>query len=240
MVKFSTSLICCDLSDIKSDLDVIASLPEEFHYLHADFMDGHFVPRYGISPELVQWIKKRYGDLFTIDAHLMTDDPFTYADVIAPYCDEYAFHIEAVKDPFRVIQKIDSFEGHHVPYIAHNLFTDVIETKKTLHALDRPFNVLFMGISPGVLGTDSCPTKVLMNMEKFASGDLLLANIIIDGGVNFNSIGKYTYYHDDLKTLKLVCGNSTIFKQDEETRNMSRKDLIVHNASRIRGCIRSK
>ena len=98
-MNISTSLICCDLSNLKSEIDTL--LENDLYWLHADFMDGHFVPRYGISPELIQWIRKRYGNNVIIDSHMMVSDPYTYADVIAPYSDWYFFHYEAVKDPFR-------------------------------------------------------------------------------------------------------------------------------------------
>ena len=45
-MNISTSLICCDLSNISKDLDIIVE-HEGFNWLHADFMDGHFVPSYG-------------------------------------------------------------------------------------------------------------------------------------------------------------------------------------------------
>ena len=78
-MKISTSLICCDLSDISSQLDTIIE-HEDFNWLHADFMDNLFVPRLGISPELIQSIRKRYGDRVVIDSHLMVKDPTKYIE----------------------------------------------------------------------------------------------------------------------------------------------------------------
>ena len=103
-MNISTSLICCDLCNIEKDIDLL--LENGYNWLHADFMDGHFVPRYGISPELIQSIRRKYGNKVVIDSHLMVEDPYTYADVIAPYSDWYMFHYEAVKDPFRTLQML--------------------------------------------------------------------------------------------------------------------------------------
>lgn len=226
MVKFSTSLICCDLSNIKEDLDTLLELPEQFHNLHADFMDGHFVPRYGISPELIQWIRKRYGKNFTIDSHLMVSDPIQFIDVIAPYSDEFAFHYESLTDPLRLLQILQRDYKGVKPYIATNLFTDPTDVAGCMNALTGDANILLMGISPGVLGTKSFP-KVVQNKLKTLNGT---ANVIIDGAVNFNTIPTYK---DSLTlgTLKLVCGNSSIFKNDE--RDLDRKALIVNNATKM-------
>ena len=71
-----------------------------------DFMDNTFVPRLGISPELIQWIRKRYGHNINIDSHLMVQNPYDCIDVIAPFSDWVFFHYEAVPDPVRILQKI--------------------------------------------------------------------------------------------------------------------------------------
>ena len=41
--KITASLICMDLSDIKTDIDTL--LDNGINHLHADFMDNTFVPR---------------------------------------------------------------------------------------------------------------------------------------------------------------------------------------------------
>lgn len=62
-MNFSTSIVCCDMKNVSSDIDYIlkaSNEDERFSWFHADFMDGHFVPRLGISPELIQDLKKYF------------------------------------------------------------------------------------------------------------------------------------------------------------------------------------
>ena len=176
-MNISTSLICCDLSNISKDLDVIVE-HEGFNWLHADFMDGHFVPRYGISPELIQVLRKRYGNRVMIDSHMMVQDPFTYADVIAPYSDWYFLHYEAVTDPVRTLQMLRKKYPNLKIGLTFNLFTPdcVIEqiANNTQGIVD---GMMFMGISPGVLGTNSFPeirTSLLKSKFSIKRTSLLL------------------------------------------------------------------
>lgn len=234
---FSTSLICCDLSNIKEELDVLAENPL-FRYLHADFMDGHFVPRYGISPELVQWIRKRYGNTFIIDSHLMTADPYTYMDVIAPYSDIFAFHYEAVDDLVRVVQKLQKEFPKARPSIAFNLMTSIKEPVENFDKIGVD-SITFMGISPGVLGTNSYPETVLSKID-IARGNV--KEIIVDGSVNFTTI-PYYFANKPFVTMKMVCGTSTIFKIDEESKpyfDKSRIDGMKFNMQRLEQLVNIK
>ena len=217
--KITASLICMDLSDIKTDIDTL--LDNGVNWLHADFMDNTFVPRLGISPELIQWIRKRYGKNVNIDSHLMVQNPYDCVDVIAPFSDWVFFHYEAVPDPVRILQKIDKMSIANKG-IAYNLGTpfenELIETG----LVD---GVMFMGISPGVLGTLSWPNIIKNRISDFKhfSDE---TKIFVDGGVSFKSLG---YLGAD----KLVCGSSTLFKIDEETKGLTRPEMIKHNIRRI-------
>ena len=217
--KITASLICMDLSDIKTDIDTL--LDNGVNWLHADFMDNTFVPRLGISPELIQWIRKRYGKNVNIDSHLMVQNPYDCVDVIAPFSDWVFFHYEATPDPVRILQKIDKVSMANKG-IAYNLGTpfenELIETG----LVD---GVMFMGISPGVLGTLSWPNIIKNRISDFKhfSDE---TKIFVDGGVSFKSLG---YLGAD----KLVCGSSTLFKIDEETKGLTRPEMIKHNIRRI-------
>ena len=72
-MNISTSLICMNMSQVDRDIERIlkeAKGDQRFSWMHADFMDGHFVPRLGISPELIRDIKKEFPQVH-IDSHLM-------------------------------------------------------------------------------------------------------------------------------------------------------------------------
>ena len=76
-------------------------------WIHADIMDGHFVPNITIGPLVVRSIRP-VTDLF-FDVHLMIDDPKRYIDDFADAgSDMITFHIEACDSPLDTIKKIPS------------------------------------------------------------------------------------------------------------------------------------
>ena len=233
-MKISTSLICCDLSNISDQLDVIIE-HEDFNWLHADFMDSLFVPRLGISPELIQSIRKRYGYRVVIDSHLMVKDPYSLAPVIAPYSDWYIFHYEATAEPMRILQMLRKNYPKLKIGLAFNILTptsiidEVISIANTLGYLD---GVMFMGISPGVLGTDSFTSEVLNRIE-LTKHNLPDVKIFIDGSVKFDTVGLYNKLGADV----CISGSSMMFKKDSLTENMSTTDMIEYNIKRIKDAI---
>lgn len=234
-MNFSTSLICCNMQNVAADIENIfaaADGDERFSWVHADFMDGHFVPRLGISPELVRDLRRHFGNTIHIDSHLMISDPFAYADVIAPYSDWLIFHYEAVTDPVRTLQKMRKLYPKVKIGLAFNLATDVnVTILGSLKKNDLIDGIMLMGISPGVLGTNSYPDIVMKKLCMLKLG-LDLA-FFIDGSVNFTTIPKY----NEFDNMTLVCGSSSMFKLDNVTKNMLRYEVIATNIRRIKEAI---
>lgn len=230
-MNISTSLICMNMSQVDRDIERIlkeANGDQRFSWMHADLMDGHFVPRLGISPELIRDIKKEFPQVH-VDSHLMIDDPFTYVDVIAPYSDWIVYHLEAVKDPVRTLQKVRKNWPDCKVGLALNLTTQFDPAQFQLFD-----GVMFMGISPGVLGTNSYPQIVKQKIGICPNHK----HYFVDGSVNFNTIKDYKEINNN---GTLVCGSSTMFKVDDFTRDMSREDLVKYNINRIKealGCER--
>ena len=232
--KITASLICMDLSDIKTDLDTL--LDNGINWVHADFMDNTFVPRLGISPELIQWIRKRYGHDIYIDSHLMVQNPYDCIDIVAPFSDWTFFHYEAIPDPVRILQKIDKV-SHTSKGITYNLGTRQVEYLWDTKILD---GIMFMGISPGVLGTRSWPEIIKNKILDFRCSSTKHQSIpvFVDGGINFESIKTLT---SDISNIfgswpgadKVICGSSTLFKIDNETKGLTRSDMIKYNIHRI-------
>jgi len=52
MITFSSSIVCMDHINFQRDVELVEKLGVDF--LHLDVMDGNFVPRYGIYPEIVK------------------------------------------------------------------------------------------------------------------------------------------------------------------------------------------
>jgi ribulose-phosphate 3-epimerase len=220
MKACSTSLICLNQTTIDSDFNHIMNVGNgnnkcDFNWAHADFMDGHFVPRLGIAPEVIKHLREYYGDKIIIDSHMMVDDPFTFADVVCPYSDYYMFHVEAVKDPMRTIQKVRKNWPNVKVGLYFNLSTNILDYKYILPEIDC---IGLMGISPGVLGTNSYSYIVSQKIrdyfdykneiEKDSNIELIPSEIFIDGSVNFETIPHYF----KIGATTLVCGSSSIVK----------------------------
>jgi ribulose-phosphate 3-epimerase len=220
-----------NMSNVEFDIrHILAAAGDDkrFHWMHADFMDGHFVPRLGVSPELIRDIKKEFPNIH-IDSHLMIDDPFTYVDVIAPYSDWVVYHAEATTDPIRTLQKIRKTWPNVKVGLALNLTTQFDPAQFQLFD-----GVMFMGISPGVLGTNSYPQIVKQKIGICPNHK----HYFVDGSVNFNTIKDYKEINNN---GTLVCGSSTMFKVDDFTHGMNKIDLIEYNINRIKealGCER--
>lgn len=226
-MNISTSLICMNMSQVDRDIERIlkeSNGDDRFKWLHADFMDGHFVPRLGISPELIRDIKKEFPQVH-IDSHLMIDDPFTYVDVIAPYSDWIVYHYEAITDPIRTLQKIRKTWPDIKIGLAINLAT--VFNPEILELFD---GVMFMGISPGVLGTNSYTAIVSKKIKNCSNNK----HYFVDGSVNFNTIREYNYINTN---GTLVCGSSTMFKIDEFTEKLNRDELVSYNIKRIKDAL---
>ena len=76
MPTFFASVITMDHINLERDVKHIDHLGIDG--LHIDIMDGNFVPRYGIYPEIVKRINDS-SDL-SIDLHIMTNDPLFTID----------------------------------------------------------------------------------------------------------------------------------------------------------------
>ena len=56
-VKIAASLICADPLNLMIEVDQL--IESKVDLIHFDVMDGHFVPRYGLYPEILKEIKKK-------------------------------------------------------------------------------------------------------------------------------------------------------------------------------------
>lgn len=241
MKACSTSLICLNQTTIDSDFNHIMNVGNgnnkcDFNWAHADFMDGHFVPRLGIAPEVIKHLREYYGDKIIIDSHMMVDDPFTFTDVVCPYSDYYMFHVEAVKDPMRTIQKVRKNWPNVKVGLYFNLSTNILDYKYILPEIDC---IGLMGISPGVLGTNSYSYIVTQKIrdyfdykneiEKDSNIELIPSEIFIDGSVNFETIPHYF----KIGATTLVCGSSSIMKGTKIFPADENQFMIEENINRI-------
>lgn len=77
-LKIAPSMGCCDLLDLKKQVEFI---DQRADYLHMDIKDGYYVRTFGIGPDFLNAIKEIVTK--PMDAHLMVQRPWDYLEPCA-------------------------------------------------------------------------------------------------------------------------------------------------------------
>lgn len=187
MNNFLVSLITMDHINFERDIKLADELGVDG--LHIDIMDGHFVPRYGIYPEIIQRISKISS--LPLDLHMMVNDVEFCIDQFKNTANiSYVhFHAEScLGNEMRVIDKIRGINAK--PVICINLATSfsVLDRLISNNEID---GVMLMGIHPGVLEQDARPKNILNDLKdlnKIISGTSAESFIALDGAVSMDTI----------------------------------------------------
>lgn len=201
----TASLICADFLSLEKELKKLKK--GGIDLIHFDVMDGSFVPRFGLFPEILSLIKK-ITDL-PIDVHMMVQNPEDYIKVFADGgADYFVVHAESDQHLHRTLKRIHEY-GMKAG-VALNPATPLTVLDYLLDDLDL---VLLMAINPGIVGHKLIPQMI----DKIADLKMKLQrhpNVLIevDGGVAFESAPEMVRRGANI----LVCGSSTIFKLDQK------------------------
>ena len=207
-IKLAASLICADPLNLEYEVQHLINAKVDL--IHFDVMDGHFVPRYGLYPEILTKIKK-IENCPAVDVHMMVSNPEDYIELFANAgADYFNFHIESCNHSHRIIKKI--IAAGMKPGIALNPDTP-------LHVLDWIIQdiemVVLMTINPGIVGHKFIPEMLnkiesLKELADKKNPDLIIE---LDGGVTPETIPSMI----TAGANALVCGNGTIFRPHEDT-----------------------
>ena len=202
------SLVCSNPLRLEEDINELNKGRADF--IHFDVMDGQFVPRYGLYPEILSYLKK-ITDI-PVDVHMMVSNPEDYIeDFRIAGATYYNFHVEATNHAHRVVKKIE--KAGMLPGVALNPATSL----STLDYLIEDVKmVVLMAINPGIVGHKLIPNMIdkIKELREFADrrGNKNLL-IEIDGGVTFDSGIVMAQAGADV----LVCGTGTIYRPQEDT-----------------------
>jgi ribulose-phosphate 3-epimerase len=151
---------------------------------HVDVMDNHFVPNLTFGPPVVERI--RAVSPIPLDAHLMIEDPDTWAPVYAEIgCASVTFHLEAATAPVRLARELRAAGAK--ASVAVRPATPVEPLIDLLPEFDQ---ILIMTVEPGFGGQrflDVCLPKIA-RMRKAISASGLDVLLQVDGGISTETI----------------------------------------------------
>lgn len=200
--KLSASLISSDLAEIKKTIQNLEK--GKIDFIHYDVMDGIFVPRFGLHPEMLKIVKSMTK--IPINVHMMIENVEPYLDVfINNGADYITFHSESTKHIHRIIHLIH--EKNAKAGIALNPATSLSILDYILDDIDL---VMIMAINPGIVGhklIDKTYNKIKDLKEKIYDNKNII--IEVDGGVSEESAALMINAGADI----LVCGSQSIFKK---------------------------
>ena len=212
--EISASLICADPLNLEKTIIEIEK--SNIDYIHIDIMDGVFVPRYGLYPEILFSIKKITK--IPMDVHMMVQNPEPYIEIFAKAgANIFYVHVENNNNLHRTLKLIEK-SGMKVGVIL-NLATPLSVLDYILEDIEY---IMLMGINPGIVGHKIIPQiyRKISDVKKKIEGTNI--KIMIDGGVTPETSPNMIKAGANI----LVCGTSSIFKPHEGTLEETTKKYI--------------
>lgn len=182
MKLIAPSILSADFSRLGEEIIAVEAAGAD--WIHADVMDGHFVPNITIGPLIVEAVRRVTS--LPIDVHLMIENPDKYIPQFASAgASLISVHIEADIHLNRTIQLIRECGAQ--PGVVLNPATPVETLEWIIEDVDY---VLIMSVNPGFGGQTfikSCLDKIKVLRQMIQRRNLKTL-IEIDGGVNDHTI----------------------------------------------------
>lgn len=200
-IEIAPSILSADFARLADELAVIESAGVKM--VHLDIMDGHFVPNITFGPPVIAKLRDISNLIF--DCHLMITDPLKYAEPFAKAgVDSITFHIEAIDEPERLIDKIRRL-GCSVG-VSLNPETEVAAIEKVAPLCDM---VLVMTVHPG-FGAQKFIRPAAEKISKIRKLVGQEVRVEVDGGIDAETAG----FVVSLGADTLVAGNAVFSKPD--------------------------
>ena len=219
MKYIAPSILSADFARLGDEIKAVEAAGAD--WIHADVMDGHFVPNITFGPLVVEAVRRITA--LPIDVHLMIENPDDYIDAFAKAGATYiSVQIESCVHLNRSLQLIR--ECGAKPGV-------VLNPSTPLHAVDWIIEyvdyVLVMSVNPGFGGQAFIPNS----LDKIKALRLMIQNkkldtmIEIDGGVNEKTITPIADAGVDI----FVAGSAIFGSPDyEKTINGFRKKSVIN------------
>jgi ribulose-phosphate 3-epimerase len=219
MKLIAPSILSADFSKLGDEIKAVEDAGAD--WIHADVMDGHFVPNITIGPLIVEAVK-RVTDL-PIDVHLMIENPDNY---ISAFAEAGASHISVQVETCihlnRTIQLIKDCGAH--AGVVLNPSTPLANLEWVLEDVDY---VLIMSVNPGFGGQAFIPgslDKIKVLRQQIQNRGLSVL-IEVDGGVNEKTISEIAAAGADI----FVAGSAIFGSKDyQKTLQSFRRKISEH------------
>jgi ribulose-phosphate 3-epimerase len=204
MKLIAPSILSADFNRLGDEIRAIEAAGAD--WVHADVMDGHFVPNITFGPMVVEAVRR--ATTLPIDVHLMIAAPERYiADFARAGASTICVHVETCIHLNRTVQLIRDAGAQ--PGVVLNPATPVDSLRWILEYLDF---VLVMSVNPGFGGQAFIPNSIarIAALRRMISEQGLNTLIEVDGGVSTQNIGEIAAAGADV----FVAG-SAIFKSPD-------------------------
>ena len=183
MKLIAPSILSADFTRLGEELQAVEAAGAD--WIHADVMDGHFVPNITFGPMMVAAVRR--VTRLPIDVHLMISEPDRYIPEFARAgADFISVQIETCPHLHRTVQIIRDSGAR--PGVVLNPATPVASLEDILEYMDF---VLVMSVNPGFGGQSFIPNSLvkLRRLRRMIAEKGMQTLIEIDGGVNEKTIG---------------------------------------------------
>lgn len=198
------SILSADFGRLNEEIKAIDEAGAD--WIHADVMDGHFVPNITFGPMVVECVRK--VTQLPIDVHLMIADPDQYAPLFAKAgATHISVQAEVCPHLHRSLQNLKSLGVKAGAVLNPSTPLDALQW--VLPDLDY---VLLMSVNPGFGGQSFIPRSLekIAVLRKMLKEKDLDVPIQIDGGVNVATINAISRAGADI----FVAG-SAVFSQND-------------------------
>jgi len=204
MKLIAPSILSADFAKLGDEIKAVEAAGAD--WIHADVMDGHFVPNITIGPLVVKAVR-RITEL-PIDVHLMIENPDNYIAAFAEAGAAYiSVQVETCIHLNRTVQLIKDCGSH--PGVVLNPSTPIASLEWILDDVDF---VLVMSVNPGFGGQAFIPSSLdkIKALREMIKNRGLSSLIEVDGGINEKTIAEIASAGADV----LVAGSAIFDSSD--------------------------
>lgn len=182
MYILAPSLLAADFTKLGEQIKETERCGAQF--LHIDVMDGIFVPSISFGMPLIESIRPATKQFF--DVHLMIVEPERYIrEFVDCGADGITFHLEATKNPQKVIDRI-----HNAGAKAGISIKPGTPLEEVYPYLSKADMVLIMSVEPGFGGQSFLPEAYgrIRKIREYLDRHQLAARLEVDGGIGKKNI----------------------------------------------------